>query len=108
MSGGGKVIGRRRVRGITQAAQARRGIRARKLGDTLDEAQRVALTAPGATPLRVLFVFKGLGERSVEFVLGGEFFLVLQEARRTSHQRRPTEGIRNLDVLPRPPLFRQV
>jgi len=69
MSGGGKVIGRRRARGITQAAQARRGIRARKLGDTLDEAQRVALTAPGATPLRVFFVVSSVGEKRVEFVL---------------------------------------
>src|SRR5271167_1528000 len=72
MSGGGKVIGRRRARGITQAAQARSGIRARKLGDTLDEAQRVALTAPGATPLRVS-LFKRLAEGSLKFVLGGEF-----------------------------------
>ena len=67
MSGGGKVIGRRRAREITQAAQARSGIRARKLGDTLDEAQRVALTAPWATPLRVFFVFKALGDGRVEF-----------------------------------------
>src|SRR5271167_4327289 len=86
MSGGGKVIGRRRARGITQAAQARSGIRARKLGDTLDEAQRVALTAPGATPLRV-FLCSGLGTKEGGVWARRRVFLVLQRSSEASTAR---------------------
>jgi hypothetical protein len=43
-------------------------------GDTLDEAPEGCLERARGNAPWVFLVFKGLGERSVEFVLRGEFF----------------------------------